>query len=542
MSEPTGGKPHPYAEIIDLFRDTGAPAPAPAPAPMPAVVAPTPPRAPAHGPTSQPSRPRRALMLLPVALLAVAGGAAAVVMHQHDTASREAATPPVTSPTAASAAPVAAPPAPQSATAAGTEYSRALDRLSAAREPGDLATASRRVRAQTTDLRAATGRLARAEAAHLDALVALGTLDASTPPDLTSYARLTAAAQHASDAVTAAAGSREDVPDPSVATGNVVALTGRAVIDGLGTQVHRLADATAAAHLTAQLRVAAAQAEALVDTATSAASTVTDPHAATEATAYATALRALAALGAIDADHLTAWADLQGPLLQSLSAAGVPEAGDDVHAISAMVGAAQKKMDAWAAKSGGSVPVGSASPTSAQTQRAVKAAEAAAKAAASYATRADALVDRYAEAIATLPAVSPGQQPSYELAQRFNRTSRLLESLTSSVASLHAPAGMAGAQATLADLVARGRTAATTGQDLAISATECNPARRVCVLGSMSQWPAYKRAVGALGRPAAVRGTIAAGVRTAQAAVAAAGDGAGRGSAVTSEVPPKPIV
>jgi len=539
--------PHPYAEIIDLFRDASAP-----PAPPVSVAAAAPPVPPTPGtshaaaPTVEADRQRRAVMLLPVALLALAGGAAAAVIHHHDaaphSASRHSATEHTATPVSSAPTP-SAPPAQPAVTAAAQEYSRALDQVSAAQDPEGLVQAARGIDGHVHGLRGAKGRLAHAEADHVDALVALGTLDASTPGGLASYPRLVTAAERASDAVRRAAGERHDVPDPTVATGSTTAIIGRAVVEGLRGQVGHLADATAAAHLTAQLRIAAAQAEALIPAASRASSDVADPGIATTANAYARALRALGALRAIDADHLGSWTALKEPLQQTLVAAGVAGAARDVQAIEAMITAAQQKMDAWAAQNGAPAPDGS---TPAHAHRGLKAAQAAAKAAESYATRADALVDRYAQAIATLPAVSPGQQPSYELAARFNRTSGLLESLTSSVAALHAPAGMAGAHAALADLVARGRAAATTGQDLAISATECNPDRRVCVLGAMSQWPAYKRDVAALSSPAAVRSAIAAGVRTAQAAVAAtagsSGATEGPDPSTTGGAPPKPIV
>jgi len=562
VPEPTGGERHPFADIIDLFREA-APAPdAPADAPVgPEVAAPPAPAhvARTHHPAAvappAPTGRRRVVLLLPVALLGLTGGAAAAVIHGLHT-SPTASPPPSIAPTAPDRPTPTQTPSPTQSLGESTpavaaqEYSRALDRLAAAQSTADLAGTARGLTAGTVRLRTAKTALGRAEAAHIRALVALGTLDSATADGLTSYPRLATATTRASDAVAKAAAGRSDVPDPSVATGNVLALAGAAAVTGLDTQLGRLADAAGAARLTAQLRVVAAQARALLPAAHQAARRTATAVAGNGDTAAAAAvdaqaLQALAGLAVLDADHLGSWATLRGPLQQALTAAGVATASTDVRAIDALIVAAQKKIDAWVAQGGTAGPGTDTSggptavpttgtptaPTPAQVKQATKAIDA-------YRASADALVDRYAQAIATLPAVSPGQEPSLALANRFNATSRLFAGLSASVSALRPPPGMTGAQAALADLVARGRTAASTGQAMALSAVDCNPAKRICVLGAMKAWPAYEHAVGALGSPAAVRGTLADSARTAKAAVA--GPTQPRGT--PSQVPPKPVV
>jgi hypothetical protein len=567
VPEPTGGE-NPFAEIIDLFReaapepdasaDEAATAVIAAVEPVPAKPGPPVTRRPRKAAVAPaPSRRRGLVLLLPVALLALTAGATAAVMHEQDSGNDDAgrsSTPlgPPTTPAASSAASVSAP---SPAKPAAQQYSRALDRLAAAQTADDLAATARRLSDSTADLHAATSLLARAEATHFDALVALGTLDATTTSGLTSYPRLAAAASNAARAVAEAADGNADVPDPSVATGNVATIAAGAVADGLDTQVGRLAGDAADARLTAQLRIVAAQAKALVPAATHAAKAGGDT--ATQAAADAQALQALAGLSVIDADHLGSWTALRTPLEQALTSVGVGAASADVKAIDAMVAAAQKKIDAWEAKVATTEPGASATPgaatapTPAQIKQAQKAAKAAAQAIDDYTAKADALVDTYARDIATMPQVSPGQEPSFELAARFNTTSHLLETLVPQARALRAPAGMTGARAALESLVVRGRTAATAGQAMAVSAANCDPAARVCVLGAMKEWPAYKRAVAALGSSSSVRGTIAHSAGTAKAAAAAKASAAsssgeagtaGLGSTTTSKVPPKPVV
>jgi hypothetical protein len=492
-------------------------------------------------------------MLLPVLLLALVGGGAAAVMQHHDRNGRAA--PVAGAPLASATAPAGAEPSSSPAGSSGAralaaparEYSDALDRLAAAQSPADLSQVARRLAGGTSELVRATGRLARAEAAHLDALTRLSALDPTAPAGLGSYARLATTATRTSAAVTKAAAGRDAVPDPSVATGNVVTVVGTAVVDGIGDQVTQIATAAAQADLTAQLRLAAGRAQALLPAASRArAALASDSDTARKAATVMRALQALASLRTIDGDHLASWASIKAPLQQALTMAGIDDAGDDVSAINAMVARAQRKLAAWqAAVEAASSGTGSSNTSGTATTAPSKHAAAAVRAIDSYRAGADALVARYTQAINTLPLVAPGQQPSFELATRFHNTSRLFGTLSADVARLRPPAGMSTAQQALADLVARGRAAAAAGEATAVEAADCNPDTRVCVLGAMPDWPAYKSGVNSLGSSTATTSTIA---RSAAAAKAAASAQRGTsGSAITptpatAPAPPKPVV
>jgi hypothetical protein len=566
VPEPTEGEPHPFADIIDLFREldaaqetTATPLPPRAGEPRGGVPVGTP-----KAPTPPPSRRRRAVLLLPVALLALTSGAtAAVLQHRHDAGSVAAPTATAPSERAALADPAAgatpsAAPTSSSSTRLTTAYGEALDALASARGTADLTRVTHRASVIARHLRTAgraTGRatgdsadrsLARAEAAHLDSLVALGltaqpdaddSASGSTPSD-PDFPALVAAATKTAARVERAATGRSDVPDPSPATTHVVALVGATVVGRLDAQVAELAGSAAGAGLTAQLRAVAARATALAPTAAdivaalpadaSPSGNATAPgdaaspgHATakTDATAAVTALQALGSLSVLDGDHLDAWTTLSGRLRQALTAAGVSDAAQDVTAIDTMIAAARQKLLAWAA--------GNASATSTPTMDGTTRA-----AIDAYQADATALIDRSARTLAALPVLTAGQESSFDLATRFHTSVRAFASLGSAVAALHPPAGMSPAQRALAVLVTKARAAAATGQAVAISAAECDPGKHACALGSMTEWPSYQRSIHDLGNSASVRAILASTARTAKKPP---------GSATTT-TPPKPVV
>ena len=567
MSEPTGGEPNPFADIIDLFReveaandarpadfesvpeDVSTPKTEARPAPATATLAVQAPRGGTpitpKEPAPAPSKRRRAVLLLPVALLAVAGGATAAVIHQHHRPDTTAALPAGSTSAlprpAATTAAVPGAPAPDPRTAA---YSAALDRLAAAQGPKQLTAAAARLPATISRLRAAGGVLPHAEAAQLDSLLALCRL-----ARLADYPTLTAATDKAAAQLERAAAGRSDVPDPSLATHNVVANTAEVVATRLDAQVTRLASTASRAELTAQLRSVAREAAALEPTAVGVAGALTGDH-ATRATADASALRALGALSVIDGDHLDAWAALSAPLRQALAAAGVSAAGTDVSAIDTMITAAQQKLLAWAAanqaaQAGADDSTGNGAgnadkgtgDTATQAESAID----------SYVRSASGLLAQYAKAIDTLPVVGPGQEPSATLTGRFVDSAGALTSLSGAVSRLDPPAGMSRAQQALATLVSKAHAAATAGQAVASSAQSCNSAARSCAYGTQRRWSDYASDLGALGDPASVRAALTSAASTAKKAATAkasstapSGGSPVSGSVATPQ--PKPVV
>ena len=575
MSDPTGGEPNPFADIIDLFREVEAANEASAAdsaPPRPAVpydASPTAPHShaarlstallsvePPRGgtpitpksPAPAPSKRRRAVLLLPVALMAMTGGATAAVIHQHgdpstaagpaasaaSTGSADGALPSPAAPTDAAVSPGASAPGPVTAA-----YSTALDALAAASGPRQLTAATTRLPAAIARLRAVHGALPRAEAAHLDSLLALCRLDR-----LTDYPALASAAAKASARVEEASAGRSGVPDPTLATDNVVTTAARAVAERLDGRVAQLASAAAQAKLTAQLRGVARQATALAPTATSAAGALAGAHdgdRAGRATAEVAALHALGSLSVIDGEHLDAWTALSAPLQQALAAAGVSAAATDIDAVDAMIAAARQKMLAWAAadqatEAGGNGNGNGNKAAAKQTEAAID----------SYLSSASALLGRYDRAIAGLPVVGPGQQASPALTARFVTSAVALAALTSAVARLDPPAGMGEAQQALAGLVGEAHAAAAAGQAVAANAQSCDSAVRSCAYGTQRHWPDYAAGVAALGHAGPVRATLASAASTAKKAAAkTSATGAAVGSSTAgaaTTLPPKPVV
>ena len=514
MSEPNEDGRNPFADIIDLFRETAAKHPTGRDQPA----------------ASPPRRGRRAAIVLSVALLAVAGGATATVVgHRHDSPTHAATQHPTPTPSLAPA-PSTAPPSVTASTAPSTNaadaaYTSALDGFAAATDAASLRSAAPAVTASVRDLRAAGDPLHRAEARHLQALAALATLPLGTQA-LVGFPGAATAATASAAKVTALAGANPAVADPSLATTNAMSLEGAQVAGVLHQRVTALAGRAAKATLTADLRRVAAQATSLAAPAGSTAGLLSGQPAA-QADADAAALRALAGLAVIDGNHLRAWRSIAGPLQTALAKAGVADAGQDVGAITAMVKRARQTLRAWAASNPGAVPTATASASTGPagpTKKAIR----------SYAVSARALVERYTQIMAGLPQVAPGQQPSFALTTRFHRLLTAVSSLSGSVARLKPPPGMGGAQRTLARLVAGGRAAALAGHGVALSAEDCDPSTRSCVYGSMRGWPTYVAAVQGLGSASTATKTISSAATTALAAASA--------QSTASSSQPKPVV